>query len=180
MNLSPVSLQSTSIETPLGSMRAAGNEQGLWLLDFQDTAKGEDPEPRQCGENEIRLTPGKCTYFPQLIDELEEYFGGTRKEFSLPLVMSGTEFQNRVWQALLAIPYGETRTYKQQAKALGALSAIRAVAHANGQNRLAILVPCHRVIGSDGSLTGYGGGLWRKQFLLELEKSIQPELGWSK
>jgi AraC family transcriptional regulator of adaptative response/methylated-DNA-[protein]-cysteine methyltransferase len=92
--------------------------------------------------------------------------------------MSGTAFQNRVWQALLGIPYGETRTYKQQAKALGALAAIRAVAHANGQNRLAILVPCHRVIGVNGSLTGYGGGLWRKQFLLNLEKSIQPEFGW--
>jgi len=179
MNPSPVFLQSTSLETPLGSMRAAGNEQGLWLLDFQDTTQENEKESVRWGESEIRLTPGSCAHFSRLVDELEEYFAGRRKEFSLPLVLSGTEFQNRVWQALLAIPYGETRTYKQQAKALGALVAIRAVAHANGQNRLAILVPCHRVIGVNGSLTGYGGGLWRKQFLLDLEKSIQPELGWS-
>lgn len=178
MNSSPVSLHTTSIETPLGSMLAGGNEQGIWLLAFQDNTKDNDYDSMQLGESEVRLTPGSCKFFPRLIDELEEYFAGKRKEFGLPLVMSGTAFQNRVWQALLGIPYGETRTYKQQAKALGALAAIRAVAHANGQNRLAILVPCHRVIGVNGSLTGYGGGLWRKQFLLNLEKSIQPEFGW--
>ncbi len=94
---------------------------------------------------------------------------GFRKEFSVPLDAPGTEFQNKVWQALLTIPYGETRSYKQQAIQIQQPTAVRAVARANGDNRLAILIPCHRVIGEDGHLTGYGGGLWRKQYLLELE-----------
>lgn len=101
--------------------------------------------------------------------QLEEYFAGRRREFDLPLYPRGTDFQRRVWKTLLRIPYGETRSYRQQAEALGKPSAIRAVARANGANPIAIVIPCHRVIGADGSLTGYSGGLNMKARLLSLE-----------
>jgi methylated-DNA-[protein]-cysteine S-methyltransferase len=103
------------------------------------------------------------------VQQLEEYFSGTRKEFDLKLNPGGTDFQNTVWNELLKIPYGKTRTYLEQAKYLGDIKAIRAVASANGKNPIWIIIPCHRVIGSDGSLTGYAGGIWRKKWLLEHE-----------
>jgi methylated-DNA-[protein]-cysteine S-methyltransferase len=109
---------------------------------------------------------------PVLIDcerQLAEYFGGWRESFDLPLRAEGTNFQQKVWVALREIPYGETCSYGQLARRLGQPKAVRAVGHANGHNPIAIVVPCHRVIGSDGSLTGFGGGLPRKKFLLELE-----------
>jgi hypothetical protein len=101
-------------------MLAGGNEQGIWLLAFQDNTKDNDYDSMQLGESEVRLTPGSCKFFPRLIDELEEYFAGKRKEFGLPLVMSGTAFQNRVWQALLGIPYGETARTSSKPKRWGA------------------------------------------------------------
>lgn len=101
--------------------------------------------------------------------QLREYFEGKRRDFDLPLVVLGTEFQQKAWRALLEIPYGEVRSYGQQARAMGNAKAVRAVGKANGDNRIAIILPCHRVVAVDGSLTGYGGGLWRKKFLLELE-----------
>jgi methylated-DNA-[protein]-cysteine S-methyltransferase len=101
--------------------------------------------------------------------QLDEYFAGIRKEFDLPLGQKGTEFQMRVWNALMTIPYGKTTSYLALSKQLGDAKAIRAVGTANGRNNLAIIVPCHRVIGSDSSLTGYAGGLWRKKWLLEHE-----------
>jgi len=103
--------------------------------------------------------------------QIKEYFEGKRKQFKLPLVMHGTEFQMAVWQALQKIPYGETRSYKEIAAAIGKPKAVRAVGMANNRNPISIIVPCHRVIGHDGKLTGYGGGLPLKQFLLELEQS---------
>ena len=106
----------------------------------------------------------------QLERELQEYFSGERQEFDVPLDTPTTPFRQRVWDELRTIPYGETRTYAQQAQRIGQPTATRAVASANGQNRVAIVIPCHRVIGSDGSLTGYAGGLARKQWLLDLEK----------
>ncbi|MBE7442065.1 MAG: methylated-DNA--[protein]-cysteine S-methyltransferase [Flavobacteriales bacterium] len=102
-------------------------------------------------------------------NQLTAYFLNQQTTFDVPLDLAGTEFQLKVWNELLKIPFGSTRTYKQQAIAVGNLKAIRAVATANGENRISIIIPCHRVIGSDGSLTGYGGGIWRKQKLLELE-----------
>lgn len=102
-------------------------------------------------------------------EQLDEYFDGQRTAFSLPLLFCGSEFQTAVWQALLAIPYGETRSYSAFARMLGCPSAVRAVANANGANAISIFVPCHRVIGNDGSLTGYGGGLAAKRYLLQLE-----------
>ena len=116
-----------------------------------------------------RFVPGTSTYLDQLSQQLEQYFSGKRKEFDIPLVLSGTEFQKKVWAELRNIPYGTTRSYKEQAENIGAPKAVRAVAKANGDNRLAILLPCHRVVGVHGELTGYGGGLWRKQFLLKHE-----------
>ena len=101
--------------------------------------------------------------------QLEQYFRGDREKFNLPLLTPGSEFQKDVWKGLQKIPYGTTRSYKEQAKAMGRPEAVRAVANANGANRIAIIVPCHRVIGADGKLVGYGGGLWRKKRLLALE-----------
>jgi O-6-methylguanine DNA methyltransferase len=101
--------------------------------------------------------------------QLDEYFRGERREFTIPLHTPGTPFQNRVWTELQRIPIGTTTSYAGVARAIGQPTAVRAVARANGDNRVAIIIPCHRVIGSDGSLTGYGGGLWRKQRLLDLE-----------
>jgi AraC family transcriptional regulator of adaptative response/methylated-DNA-[protein]-cysteine methyltransferase len=101
--------------------------------------------------------------------ELKEYFSGRRNRFDVPLVLTGTDYQKKVWRGLMEIPYGTTRSYGEQAKLLSDPKAVRAVASANGQNRIAIIVPCHRVIGADGKLVGYGGGLHRKQFLLDLE-----------
>ncbi|QSZ41828.1 methylated-DNA--[protein]-cysteine S-methyltransferase [Sulfurimonas aquatica] len=107
----------------------------------------------------------------QTAKELNEYFEGKRKNFDVPLVMVGSEFQKSVWEALLKIPYSETSTYKDQAKSIGNEKAVRAVANANGANAISIIIPCHRIIGSDGSLTGYAGGLELKQRLLEIEKN---------
>jgi len=107
--------------------------------------------------------------------QIKEYFAGERKIFKLPIVMRGTEFQMAVWQALQKIPYGETRTYKEIAASIGRPKAVRAVGMANNRNPISIIVPCHRVIGHDGKLVGYGGGLPLKQYLLELERRIQPK-----
>jgi AraC family transcriptional regulator of adaptative response/methylated-DNA-[protein]-cysteine methyltransferase len=115
------------------------------------------------------LVAGKSAVIDQLRSELDEYFLGERREFTVPLYAPGTPFQMKVWSQLLRIPVGTTTTYSRVASAIGQPNAVRAVARANGDNRIAILIPCHRVIGSDGSLTGYGGGLWRKKKLLDLE-----------
>jgi len=117
---------------------------------------------------------GECEEHPLLqlcTSQIDDYFAGTRKEFDLPLNQSGTEFQKKVWELLCTIPYGKTISYHELSKQYGNLRAIRAVAAANGKNNLAIIVPCHRVIGSDQSLTGYAGGLWRKKWLLEHEET---------
>lgn len=106
------------------------------------------------------------------VNQLDEYFRGQRKEFSIKLDLRGTEFQKRVWRELAKIPYGKTVSYRDIAFVLGSSQAVRAVGSANGQNPIVIIVPCHRVIGSDGRLTGYGGGLWRKQWLLNLESNL--------
>lgn len=106
---------------------------------------------------------------PEVRRQLAEYFAGERNDFDLPLAPRGTEFERRVWQALAAIPYGQTRSYSEVARSIGRPQACRAVGRANGRNPIAVVIPCHRVIGSDGSLTGYGGGLDLKRFLLDLE-----------
>ena len=115
------------------------------------------------------ILPGTNHLLDTVQSEVAEYFSGKRKNFTVPLDTPGTDFQKSVWQILQDIPYGKTRSYKQQAVAVGNPKAIRAVASANGHNRVSIIIPCHRVIGSDGSLVGYGGGLQRKKWLLDLE-----------
>jgi AraC family transcriptional regulator of adaptative response/methylated-DNA-[protein]-cysteine methyltransferase len=169
-----VSITFTRFTTPLGPMVAAATEGGLCLLEFVDR-RGLEGELTRLGR-ELRgsVIPGRGPVLEQALRELEEYFSGARTRFDVPLLASGSDFQRRVWRALTEIPYGETRSYGQVASTVGRSSAVRALGRANGQNRMAIVIPCHRVVGSDGALTGYGGGLWRKRWLLEHERRHVP------
>jgi AraC family transcriptional regulator of adaptative response/methylated-DNA-[protein]-cysteine methyltransferase len=160
----------TRIETPLGPMLAGATGEGICLLEFVDRRMIETQLARIGKLFGAPLVPGSSPHLDVLADELHRYFAGALRRFDSKLDMRGTEFQKRVWAELLTIPYATTRSYAEQARFLGTPDAIRAVARANGDNRIAIVIPCHRVIGADGSLTGYGGGLWRKQWLLDLEK----------
>ncbi|MGH1516402.1 bifunctional transcriptional activator/DNA repair enzyme AdaA [Chryseobacterium sp. JK1] len=160
------------IETPLGTMFACAVDKGICLLEFTDRKDIEKQFSSLSKALNAEIVQGENKYFKQLEEELAEYFEGKRQKFEVPLLVIGTEFQKNVWQLLLEIPVGETRTYKQQSEFLGNPKAIRAVGTANGINKIAILIPCHRVIGSNGELVGYAGGIWRKQKLLELEKAI--------
>lgn len=165
-----LSLYTIQVQTPIGEMQACASDHGLCLLEFMER-KNLAPELQQLQKLiNAEIRQGTHPYLEQVRLELYEYFAGTRKRFDIPLHTPGTEFQQQVWQALLQIPYGNTRTYKEQSLVLGNLAAIRAVAHANGMNRIAIIIPCHRVIGHNGNLTGYAGGLWRKKWLLEHEQ----------
>lgn len=160
------------IETPLGTMIACANENGICMLEFSDR-KALPTELKEISKHfDANIVQGENPHFKTLEKELEEYFEGKRKDFTVPLSPVGTDFQKKVWEILRTIPYGTTRTYQQQADILGNPKAVRAVANANGLNKISIIIPCHRVIGSTGTLTGYGGGIWRKQKLLELEKAI--------
>jgi AraC family transcriptional regulator of adaptative response/methylated-DNA-[protein]-cysteine methyltransferase len=158
------------LETPLGTMYAGAVEQGICLLEFTDRKMLETELKSLSKLLNARILQGANKHFNLLSDQLSEYFEGKRKEFTVPLFTPGSEFQQTVWKELQNIPYGLTRSYKQQAQALKRPEAIRAVANANGMNRISILIPCHRVIGEDGNLTGYGGGIWRKKWLLDMEK----------
>ncbi len=157
------------IETPLGTMIACATQQGICLLEFTDRKMLETELKAIAKLFNATIIQGNNPHFNLLTSELQEYFNGKRKMFSVPLHPLGTYFQNKVWDALQRIPYGTTKSYKEQAIDIGSPESVRAVANANGMNRISILVPCHRVIGSNGELTGYGGGLWRKKYLLELE-----------
>lgn len=160
------------IETPLGTMIACANENGICMLEFSDR-KALPTEFKDISKHfDANIVQGENPHFKILEKELEEYFEGKRKDFTVPLAPVGTDFQKNVWEILRTIPYGTTRTYQQQADILGNPKAVRAVANANGLNKISIIIPCHRVIGTNGTLTGYGGGIWRKQKLLELEKAI--------
>lgn len=166
----------TRIETDLGTMVACATDKGVCLLEFSDR-KGLETELKQLAKyHNANIVQGQNKYFKQLKEELDAYFEGRLKEFNVPLDISGTDFQKQVWQALVEIPYGTTSSYLRQAEVLGKPSSVRAVANANGMNMIAIIIPCHRVVGSDGSLTGYAGGLWRKQKLIDLEKDNKQKL----
>ena len=164
-------IRTTRFESPLGVLFAGATEEGLCMLEYADSTSRQEKEIKAiCMQLGSTSEEGESKYFKPLRQQLAEYFDGKRKEFDIPLVMAGTAFQQEVWRALLNIPYGTTRSYKEQSMALNNLGAIRAVGTANGANRIAIIIPCHRVIGENGDLTGYGGGLWRKKWLLDLEK----------
>ena len=150
----------TTIDSPIGELLLAGDGESLSHLHMLDAPRPFTPSPEWRREEES---------FAEVARQLTEYFGGERREFALPLALQGNEFELRVWAALQEIPYGETASYGQVARAIGAPTAARAVGLANGRNPISVIVPCHRVIGSDGSLTGYGGGLPRKRYLLDLE-----------
>ena len=162
----------TRLLTPYGPMFAGATDEGICLLEFTDRRMIETQFQRLNHLLDARCVPGTHPLFDALEKELTEYFEGKRKRFDVPLLIPGTAFQRAAWDALMEIPYGATRSYREQAEAIGRGSAVRAVARANGDNRLSIIVPCHRVIGSNGQLTGYGGGLWRKERLLQLEGAL--------
>jgi AraC family transcriptional regulator of adaptative response/methylated-DNA-[protein]-cysteine methyltransferase len=159
----------TRLETPLGDMVAVTGDDGLHLFEFHDRTALPTEMRRietRCGA----VTEGTTAVSDTLAREMAEYFAGTRTTFGLRIVQRGSPFTTQVWDALVEIPCGETRSYGQLAERIGRPSAVRAVARANGANQVAILVPCHRVIGADGTLVGYGGKLWRKKWLLDHER----------
>ena len=160
----------TRIPTPLGPMVAAATDEALCLLEFADRRMLETQVSRVARRLGALFVPGDNAVLDRTAAQLGEYFGGSRRSFDVPLDLPGTPFQEAVWQALREVPHGESVAYGELARRIGRPSAVRAVARANGDNRVAVLVPCHRVVGADGALTGYGGGLWRKRALLALER----------
>lgn len=163
-------LITSRIQSPLGPLVAAAAEDGVCLLEFTDRRMLETQLEVLRKHFGVPLVAGTNEHLRQLEQELEAYFLGTLQEFRVPLVFPGTPFQQRVWNELLRIPYGETRSYEELATTVELPGGQRPVGRANGQNRIAIVIPCHRVIRKDGHLGGYGGGLRRKQFLLDLER----------
>ncbi len=152
-----------TIDSPIGTLLLVGDGRSLQRVDMQQGRRPTRIDPSW--EREPKALADVAT-------QLSEYFAGSRRAFDLKLSMNGNPFERRVWDELIEIPYGETASYGQIAHRVGAASAARAVGLANGRNPIAVIVPCHRVIGSDGSLTGYGGGLERKRFLLDLEAGV--------
>ncbi len=179
-------------ETPLGTMLAGATKHGICLLQFTDGKHtdlkirqlsavfdvdiAENHDSLQNAENpeNIQNRPPENPHLATLMEQIDQYFAGERRDFDIPLDPIGTEFQKRVWQILRQIPYGGTMSYGRQAELLGSAAAVRAVAAANGKNKISIILPCHRVVGSDGTLTGYAGGLWRKKWLLDFEAGAMP------
>ncbi|WP_395375319.1 bifunctional transcriptional activator/DNA repair enzyme AdaA [Marinicella sp. W31] len=161
------------LTTPIGPMFACATEQGLCLLEFTDRRSLETELNDVQRLLKGRLVNGMNQHIKTTLEQLNAYFEGAQTVFNIPIHAPGTDFQKRVWSGLLDIPFGITRSYKQQAEHIGDVNAVRAVARANGANRISIVIPCHRVIGADGSLTGYGGGLARKKWLLNHEMKDQ-------
>jgi len=173
-------LHSTTVMSPVGPLFLAASSKGLVALEFDARLPGQqtirsNPRDLRAESGMIRFenSEGKLSEYAR---QLEEYFSGERREFSFPLDLRGTPFQLECWHALLAIPYGETRTYVDIARAVGRPQGFRAVGMANNRNPIAIVVPCHRVIASDGTLCGYGGGLDVKRKLLQLEGALSGTL----
>jgi len=158
-------IQTTYYKTPIGIAKITGNINGIQSVSVLD----EDAISDSVFNTEIPECLQEC------VTQLAEYFNGKRASFNLTVNPNGTPFQKKVWKSLLNIPYGKTKTYLQQSKDLADIKAIRAVASANGKNPLCIIIPCHRVIGSDGSLTGYAGGIWRKKWLLAHENPVKQQ-----
>jgi AraC family transcriptional regulator of adaptative response/methylated-DNA-[protein]-cysteine methyltransferase len=162
-------------ESPLGPLLVGATEEGLCLLEFTDRRAIEAQLTTLRNRLETSIVPGNNRHTRQVKDELARYFDGQLTVFETPLVFPGSPFQRAVWEQLLRIPYGETCSYEDVAVSVGSPRAVRAVGRANGQNRIAIVIPCHRVVNKGGQLGGYGGGLWRKQFLLDLERRVKSD-----
>ncbi|MDB2385229.1 methylated-DNA--[protein]-cysteine S-methyltransferase [Polaribacter sp.] len=152
-------MSSAYYKSPIGTAKITGDQDGIQSINII--------------EDDIETSNNVPVCLQDCVSQLEEYFTKNRKNFNLKLNPKGTEFQQKVWKELQEIPFGKTTTYLQQSKNLGNIKAIRAVASANGKNPLCIVIPCHRVIGSDGSLTGYAGGIWRKKWLLQHENALK-------
>lgn len=163
-------IQIKRYQSPTGEMLIGTFENRVCLCDWTKGRRRESNDRRIQKTLNAIYQEEDTELAQQVIQQLNEYFAGSRQQFDLPLLLTGTTFQNRVWQALQAIPYGETCSYAELAQAIGNPKATRAVASANGSNPISILIPCHRVIGSDHKLVGYGGGIETKRFLLELER----------
>jgi AraC family transcriptional regulator of adaptative response/methylated-DNA-[protein]-cysteine methyltransferase len=164
------------VSSPLGPLLIAATDGGICLLEFSDPARVDVTLGRLKREFDLPLVPGPHRWIDRLKVELAEYFAGRRRDFTVPVVAPGTAFQERVWAELQRIPFAETISYGELARRIGNPDAQRAVGLANGANRIAIVIPCHRVVNSGGKLGGYGGGLWRKRLLLELERTGKPLL----
>ena len=165
-------LQIDWIDTPLGRMVSVSDDQALYLIEFTDRVKLPRQFERLRRQHGRAIVPGTSQTGTRIKTEMAAYFEGARQEFTTPLVTTGTDFQDGVWSALQTIPYGAQWTYADLARRIGNEKAVRAVASANGANGLAIIIPCHRVIGSDGGLGGYAGGIERKRALLDLEARV--------
>jgi len=165
----PIRAFVADVETPIGTMVATATETHLLLLEFSHRRMLGTQLDRVRRALQCNFERGESPVFAVVRDQLAEYFRGERREFDVPMHVPGTRFQSRVWSELQRIPPGTTTSYARLAETIGQPTAVRAVARANGDNRIAIIIPCHRVIGSDGQLVGYGGGLWRKRKLLDLE-----------
>jgi len=157
------------IDTPIGEMLGGATENGICLLEFKERKNLDNQLSGVSTYFEKEIINGSNQHLLKLQEQINQYFLKKLEKFVLPLDLSGTAFQKSVWEALLKIPYGHTVSYLELSKTMGNVKAIRAVANANAANKIAIVIPCHRVIGADGSLTGYAGGLWRKKRLLHLE-----------
>ncbi len=159
-----------TIITPIGKLLCGVFDDKICLLEFAYPERLSSQIKKLENLLKTNISEGENELFYQVEQQLSEYFNGKRKEFSLPIVTVGSDFQKKVWKELLRIPYGQTCSYSEQSISVGNIKSIRAVAAANGANRIAILIPCHRVIGKNGALIGFGGGLENKKILLELEQ----------
>lgn len=164
------------LPTPLGDMVLAASATGICLLDFDEPMRLPDRLAKVQGLLQARISDGENAHTRQAQQELKQYFSGQRQVFSVALHLVGTPFQQQVWRYLCTIPFGQTVSYQAQARGIGRALACRAVAAANAANHIAIVIPCHRVIGKSGHLTGYGGGLPRKQWLLQHERCVLGRL----
>lgn len=160
----------SNLESPLGPMLTAATDKGICMLEFVASRTQESALKALANTKKAGIVYGENHHIIQLKRELEEYFAGIRQHFDVVLDPAGTDFQKKVWECLMTIPYGRTISYSEQAAKLGMPDAIRAIAASNGINKIAIVVPCHRVIGTNGKLTGYAGGLERKRWLINHER----------
>jgi methylated-DNA-[protein]-cysteine S-methyltransferase len=159
-------------KSPYGELVLGSLEDKLCLCDWRYRKMRDRVDARLRSLLSAEFVPDNSPVIEQTIKQLKDYYQGRRRGFDVPLLLAGTDFQQQVWRALIDIPYGEITSYRELSEAIGNKSAVRAVANANGANAISILIPCHRVVGSNGELTGYGGGLRAKAKLLELEQSL--------